>query len=198
MDTAIGAGADYVGFVHVRKSPRYVSLDEMTELARRVPERVVKVVLTVDASEAELEGIAASGCADMFQLHGSESPETVRKLRNRLGLPIMKAIGIGSEEDVRNIAKFEDVADQILVDAKPAPGAEVPGGQGLPFEWRLVSRRTWKRPWMLAGGLHVGNVAMAASAAGATQVDVSSGVEIMRGRKDSVRIREFLRLVKEL
>ncbi len=198
VEVAIDAGADYLGFVHYPRSPRFVSVARITTLSRLVPASVTKVILTVDAEDDELDAIAISGAADMLQLHGSESPARVMQIRERYGLPVMKAVGVADESDTGSIRRHEDVADQILVDAKPVPGARLPGGNGLAFDWRLVARLTWQRPWMLAGGLHAGNVVQAAGVTGATQVDVSTGVEKRRGEKDPVRIREFVKMVKEI
>ena len=132
---------------------------------------------------------------DMVQLHGCESPERVAEVRARTGLPVMKALGIASEEDVGRIALYGRVADQLLLDAKAPKGAELPGGNGLAFDWRLLQGRHWTVPWMLAGGLTPENVALAAKLTGARQVDVSSGVESAPGEKDADRIGAFLKAV---
>ena len=128
----------------------------------------------------------------MIQLHGAETPERVARVRARHGLPVMKAVGIGGAADLDAIAPFEDVADQILVDAKPAPGAALPGGNGAAFDWSLLAGRAWRRPWMLAGGLTPANAAEAARVSGARQLDVSSGVESAPGVKDPALIRAFM------
>ena len=85
------------------------------------------------------------------------------------------------------------MADQILVDAKPPKNADLPGGNGLSFDWRLVAQRRWLKPWMLAGGLTPANVAEAIRLTNARQVDVSSGVESAPGVKDPARIAAFTR-----
>ena len=127
----------------------------------------------------------------MLQLHGSETPERVAELRSRVGLPVMKAIGIADAPDLDKIPVYEAVADQILVDAKPPKDADLPGGNGLSFDWRLVSTRKWRKPWMLAGGLTPENLAEAIALTGTTQVDVSSGVESAPGEKDADKIAAF-------
>jgi len=130
---------------------------------------------------------------DMLQLHGHESPARVSEVRARYGLPVMKAVGVAEAEDMAQIALYEEVADQLLIDAKPPKGADLPGGNGLSFDWRLLSgRKYWRKPWMLAGGLTPQNVRQAAQMTGARQVDVSSGVEAGAGVKDARRIAEFV------
>ncbi len=192
IEAAAEAGAAYVGFVFFPKSPRNISLAEAEVLALSVPPGIVKVALTVNADDALIDDIAALPI-DMFQLHGSESPTRVAEVKARTGLPVMKAIGVADASDLERIADYEGVADQILVDAKPPKGGEVPGGNGLAFDWRLIEGRDWARPWMLAGGLDPSNVSAAARLTGAAQIDVSSGVESTPGIKDIERIRAFMK-----
>ena len=189
---AVEAGAAYVAFTFFAKSPRNVSLDTARELAVIVPPGVVKVALTVDAEDSFLDALTGSVPVDMLQLHGSETPERVSEVRERYGLPVMRAVGIAEAADLERLPVFEAVADQILIDAKPPKDAELPGGNGLSFDWRLVAGRRWSRPWMLAGGLTPENVAEAVRLTGARQVDVSSGVESAPGRKDPDLIRAFI------
>jgi phosphoribosylanthranilate isomerase len=191
-EAAVAAGARYVGLVFFPKSPRNVTPELAREIALGVPPGVAKVALTVNATDAELDGILAQVPADMLQLHGSESPERVAEVRAAFGLPVMKAVGVAEPGDLARLDAYAAVADQILVDAKPAPGAVLPGGNGLAFDWRLLEGRRWPGPWMLAGGLNPENVAEAIARTGARQVDVSSGVEAAPGRKDPARIRAFL------
>lgn len=192
LRAAVEAGARYVGFVFFEKSPRAVSVTQAAELALEVPMGVAKVALVVNASDALLDEITGAVPLDMVQLHGSESPERVAEIRARYGLPVMKAVGIAEAADLENLALYESVADQILVDAKPPKGAELPGGNGLRFDWRLLAGRSWKTPWMLAGGLDAGNAVEAIALTGARQLDVSSGVESAPGRKDPAKIAAFI------
>lgn len=189
---AVAAGAAYVGFVFFPKSPRNVSAEVARDLALDVPFGVAKVGLFVDPSDAFLDEVLAQVPLDLVQLHGHESPERVAELRARAGLPVMKAVGVSTAEDLPHLEAYEAVADQILVDAKAPAGAALPGGNGLPFDWQLIAGRSWTRPWMLAGGLTPENVAEAVRLTGATQVDVSSGVESLPGEKDAELIRAFV------
>jgi phosphoribosylanthranilate isomerase len=192
VEAAVRAGAAYVGFVFFPKSPRAVTLAEAARLAAIVPPGVAKVALTVDADDATLDALLAEVPVDMLQLHGHESPDRVAAVKARFGLPVMKAVGVAEEADLAALDDFGRVADQILVDAKPAPGADLPGGNGLAFDWRLIAGRRWPVPWMLAGGLTAENVGEAIRLTGARQVDVSSGVESAPGFKDPVKIEDFL------
>ena len=186
------AGAAYAGFVFFAKSPRCVSVAQARLLALAAPVGLAKVALVVDADDAALDAIVGGVPLDMLQLHGHESPERVAQVRARYGLPVMKAVGVADEGDLAALAEYSLAADQILLDAKPAPGAALPGGNGLSFDWRLLVGRKWLRPWLLAGGLTAANVAEAARLTGARQVDVSSGVESAAGVKDPRLIADFM------
>ena len=187
------AGAQYAGFVFFEKSPRNVNIETARALALEAPVGLAKVALVVDARDAELDAIVGAVPLDMLQLHGHESPERVSELRARYGLPVMKAVGVAEAEDMAQIALYEEVADQLLIDAKPPKGADLPGGNGLAFDWRLLSgRKYWRKPWMLAGGLTPQNVHQAVQMTGARQVDVSSGVEAGAGVKDAGKIAAFV------
>ena len=186
------AGAAYAGFVFFAKSPRNVTLPEARLAALAAPPGLAKVALTVDADDATLDAIVEAVPLDLLQLHGHESPDRVAQVRARYRLPVMKAIGLADEGDLPALFAFSTVADQILIDAKPPRGADLPGGNGLAFDWRLLAGRRWLRPWMLAGGLTAKNVAEAVRLTGARQVDVSSGVESAPGVKDAARIAAFV------
>lgn len=193
IEAATSAGARYVGFVLYEKSPRYVTIQQMRDLALEVPAGVAKVALTVNADDAILDQLMDQVPLDMLQLHGAETPDRVADVRSRYGLPVMKAVGVADESDLPQLNAYQQVADQILVDAKPPKDAVLPGGNGLAFDWRLLQgRKYWQKPWMLAGGLTSENVAVAIRLTGARQVDVSSGVESAPGVKDSQMIKAFI------
>ena len=186
------AGAAYVGFVFFEKSPRNVTIAQARDLALVVPVGVCKVALTVNASNEELDAILADVPIDMIQLHGSESAARVTEVKARFGLPVMKAIGISDAADLEKITEYSAVADQLLIDAKPPKDAQLPGGNGLAFDWKLIAGRRWGLPWMLAGGLTPENIEEAIRLTGAKQVDVSSGVEDAPGFKSVEKIQALL------
>ncbi len=187
------AGAVYAGFVFFAKSPRNISIEQARALAVEAPLGLAKVALLVNPDDALLMAVNSAVPLDMIQLHGSESPERVAEVKALTGLPVMKAVGVASADDLAALDTYSEVADQILVDAKPPKDADLPGGNGLSFDWRLIAGRQWKAPWMLAGGLTPDNVAEAIRLTGAQQVDVSSGVEAAPGVKDAELIGAFVR-----
>lgn len=189
---AAEAGAAYIGLNFFSRSPRYIAAEAARELALAAPPGVAKVALSVDADDELLDEITAQVPLDMLQLHGHETVERVTEVKARYGLPVMKVIGVADAAVLAQIAVYEAVADQILVDAKPPKGADRPGGNALAFDWSLIAGREWAKPWMLAGGLVPGNVAEAIARTGARQVDVASGVESAPGIKDADLMRAFV------
>lgn len=186
------SGAGYFGLNFFPPSPRYVTLPEARALALAAPPGLAKVALTVDAGDDVLDALVEAMPLDMLQLHGHESPDRVAEVRARYGLPVMKVVGVRDEGDLAALVDFSTVADQLMIDAKPPEGAVLPGGNGVPFDWRLIAQRRWLRPWMLAGGLTPQNVAEAVRLTNARQVDVASGVESAPGVKDAALIAAFV------
>jgi phosphoribosylanthranilate isomerase len=194
VEAALAGGASFVGFVFYPPSPRCVSPDQAAILAGLVPEGVLRVGLFVDPDDDTLRRVTARAKLDLVQLHGSETPDRVAAVKRLTGLPAMKAIKVADAADVAGSDRYLPVADRLLFDAKVSeaqPGA-LPGGNAVSFDWALLAGRTWRLPWMLSGGLHVGNLAEAVRISGASSVDVSSGVEERPGVKDAAKIKAFL------
>ncbi len=191
VDAALAAGADMLGFVRFQKSPRHLSLEAAQSLGRQVGERARRVLLTVDAGDVALAGAIEALAPHILQLHGNETPERVAALKARFGLPVMKAIAISAPADLAQIAAYEEIADFLLLDSRPAEPA-LPGGSGKAFDWTLLRGFHLSKPWLLAGGLNPGNVGAALAATRAPGVDVSSGVESAPGVKDVAKIAAFI------
>ena len=192
VDAARAHGADMAGFVFYEQSLRHVPLDLAARLGKRTGERMRKVLVTVDASDVLLAAAIAALEPALVQLHGRETPERAASIRARFGLPVIKAIGIGEPGGLALIPQFDAVADLLLFDAKPGPRAKIPGGSGKSFDWSILGRIEIKKPWLLAGGLHAGNVAKALAETRAPGVDVSSGVESAPGVKDGAKTAAFI------
>ena len=192
LDAALAAGADMVGFVFFPKSPRHVGFGAARALGARARGRARIVALTVDADDALLAEVCATLQPDVLQMHGAERPERVAEVGDRFGRLTMKAVGVAAPEDLAAAAAYDGPADLLLIDAKPPKGAVLPGGNGLPFDWRLMRDFAPRRPWLLSGGLTPDNVVEAIRTTGAPGVDVSSGVESAPGVKDSSKIAAFV------
>jgi len=196
VTAAVDAGANLVGFVFFRRSPRYVSREMAAELASLVPRGVKKVGLFVNPTDAELEKTLKAGRLDMIQLHGKETPARVDAVRMLSGLPVMKALGIETPKDLIDAKAYSEHANWLMFDAKPPKDATRPGGNAVAFDWKLMASYTGKTPWFLAGGLTRANVARAIVESGARLVDVSSGVESGPGVKSPAKIRAFIKAAK--
>jgi phosphoribosylanthranilate isomerase len=196
---AVAGGVAYLGFVFYPPSPRAVTAERAARLCVGVPAGIARVGLFVDADDSAIEAVLAAVPLDMLQLHGNETPDRVAEIGLRFGRPVMKAVAIADPEDVLGAARFEDVVDRLLFDAKPPrrPDA-LPGGNGLVFDWGLIASRSWRRPWMLSGGLTAEVLPEAVRISGAAAVDVSSGVESRPGVKDPNKIRAFLAAARML
>jgi phosphoribosylanthranilate isomerase len=187
------ASADFGGFIFFPRSPRHVEPGTAGALAARLPVRVKRVAVVVDADDATLDAIVAGLSPDLIQLHGKETPARAREIRARLGLGTIKALSVSEPADLDATAVFADAVDWLLFDAKPPKRPDaLPGGNAVSFDWTILAGRRFAQPWLLSGGLDSGNVAAAIATSGATAVDVSSGVESAPGRKDPARIAAFI------
>jgi phosphoribosylanthranilate isomerase len=195
---AVAGGAKFVGFVFFEASPRAVTPAAAGELGKTVPKGIVKVGLVVDADDDRIAAIVKNAKVDLLQLHGHETPERVREIKTRFGLPVMKVVPVATATDVEAAHAYEDDADRLMFDARPPRNATRPGGNARAFDWALLGGRAWRRPWILAGGLNAANVAEAVRVSGAKAVDVSSGVEDSPGHKSPKKILEFLKVAASL
>ena len=196
LDAALVGGADMVGFVFFPPSPRHVTLDVARALGRQAKGRAVKVALSVDADDADLENSIDALKPDILQLHGKESVARVRDIKQKFGLPVMKALAVETRADLAALPGYAAVCDRILFDAKPPKDATRPGGLGAVFDWHLLEGLDLKLPFMVSGGLTAANVAEALRITRAGGVDISSGVESAPGIKDPELIRAFIRAAR--
>ena len=196
LDAALGAGADMVGFVFFRPSPRHLQFDVARALGQRVRGRAQKVALTVDADPAFLQSIVEALGPDILQLHGAESVAQITAIRRKFGLQVMKAVPIAVKEDLARIGTYATVADRLLFDARAPRDATRPGGLGNTFDWHLLKNVRSGVPFMLSGGLDATNIVDALRITRATGIDVSSGVERAPGVKDVDKMIAFVRAAR--
>jgi phosphoribosylanthranilate isomerase len=196
LDAALVGGADMVGFVFFPPSPRHVTLDVARALGKQAKGRAAKVALSVDADDADLENSIDALRPDILQLHGKESVARVRDIKQKFGLPVMKALAVETRADLAALPGYAAVCDRILFDAKAPKDATRPGGLGAVFDWHLLEGLDLKLPFMVSGGLNAANVAEALRITRAGGVDISSGVESAPGIKDPHMIRAFIRAAR--
>lgn len=195
--SAVARGASHIGFIFFEKSPRNIEPDIAGRLADPVRGRAKIVAVTVDADTDDLDEIVALLRPDLLQLHGGESPERVLTIKALYGLPVIKALAIREAADLVGIEPYIGIVDCFLFDAKPPKGSELPGGNGVSFDWRLLHALDESVNYMLSGGLNKDNVAKALDMTGARAIDVSSGVETAPGVKDIGMIEAFFDAVRE-
>ncbi|MER8629093.1 phosphoribosylanthranilate isomerase [Mesorhizobium opportunistum] len=196
MAAALAGGASHVGFIFFAKSPRYLEPAEAGRLREAARGMALAVAVTVDAGDGFLDEIVAKMQPDMLQLHGSETPERVAEVKARHGLPVIKALPLSEAADLDRIKPFIGVADRFLFDAKPPKGSELPGGNGVTFDWRILAGLDAGVDYMLSGGLNAANIGDALRLANPPAIDISSGVESAPGVKDPALIEQFFRAVR--
>jgi phosphoribosylanthranilate isomerase len=191
-DAAIRAGADLGGLVFHPGSPRHLSFEAARALAERMRGRLRLVALVADAGDEYITQVLKTARPDYLQLHGKESPERVAAIQVRFGVKLIKAVAVAGAADLACVPSYVAATNMLLFDAKAPDGSARQGGHGAPFDWQLLRRRSFGRPWLLAGGLTPSNVARAVAAANAPGVDVSSGVETAPGAKSCDLIAAFV------
>lgn len=185
-------GADMLGFNFYAKSPRYISPENALEIIEKLPKGIGKVGVFVNETQKRLLDIAKLTGIDTFQLHGDETPEFVSELRPQTGLPIIKAMRVAENFATEHAMRYS--VDAILLDTYSQNAF---GGTGEAFEWQkaIALARNVERLF-LAGGLHPDNVADAIRKVGPYAVDVASGVESAKGKKDAAKLKEFIENAK--
>lgn len=196
VERAVARGATHIGFIFFEKSPRNIEPDIAGTLADTVRGRAKIVAVTVDADNDSLDEIVDLLRPDILQLHGKESPDRVLALKALYKLPVMKAFALREPDDLRKIEPYIGLADRFLFDAKPPVGSELPGGNGVSFDWRLLHALDADVDYMLSGGLNKDNIAAALAETGARGIDISSGVERAPGEKSPEMIDAFFDAVE--
>ncbi len=198
LDAALKGGASHVGLVFFAKSPRNLTPEKAAALAAQVQGKAKIVGLFVDPTADDIDRIRAQVRLDVIQLHGNERPAVVLRIRMTSGLEVWKAIPVRTARDLNDAQKYRGAASLILYDAKPSTGSDLPGGNGLRFDWELLRGHPHPLPWALSGGLDARNIAEAVRITGAPLLDVSSGVESEPGVKDVDKIAAFLKAASKL
>ena len=197
IKAAIDNGAHYLGFIFFAKSPRHLSIEKAEQLRRSIKKPVKLVAVTVDADDELISNIVAHVKPDILQLHGHESPERVKELATTYGLPVIKAFSIREQSDFDQVSAYRGIADMFLFDAKAPKGSQLPGGNGVSFDWSLLKSLDEDSQTVLSGGLNAQNVEEAIRIASPDILDVSSGVESAPGVKDTKLIEGFFDSVKK-
>jgi phosphoribosylanthranilate isomerase len=196
LEAALAGGASHVGFIFFVKSPRWVEPAAAGRLRALASGKAKAVAVTVDAADDFLDTIVGAMMPDVLQLHGKESPDRVAAVKTRYGLPVVKALPVRAPSDLEAMRPYRGIADRMMFDARPPAGSELPGGNGVAFDWRILAALDGDVDYLLSGGLNAGNVGEALRLANPPAIDVSSGVESAPGVKEPALIAEFFRAIR--
>ena len=187
--SCIDGGADALGFIFYKKSPRYITAKKAAAIIKKLPKSIIKVGVFVNEKGADIKKIAKVCGLNFVQLHGNESIHFCAKLK---GLNIIKAFRVKEKIDKNEVSKYKVKA--YLFDAFVRSKA---GGTGKSFNWSfLCGINKLKIPVFLSGGLNAGNVIKAIKSVRPNWVDVCTSVENAPGEKDREIVREFIKAVK--
>lgn len=195
---AVDSGAEFIGLIFFEKSPRNISFEQAKLVASSVKNKASIITVLVNPDDEFIADLLSHFTPDYIQLHGSETPERVKEIKDKFGIKLIKAISVNDKGDIEKAKKYEALVEFTLFDAKPPKNSDLPGGNAVSFDWDILKNINLKTPWFLSGGLHSGNIEEAITTSKAKFIDVSSGVEKDFGKKDKKLIKNFLKTVQNL
>jgi len=193
LDDAMAAadfGADALGFVFFKKSPRYISPANAKKIIKKLPPFISAVGVFVNEDKKNIEKIVSHTGINIIQLHGDETPKACN-----LSKPAIKAIRVKSLDSLEIISKYRDKVSALLLDTYTP---ELFGGTGQIFNWDIAVEARQLGRVILAGGLKPENIQKAVRYVHPYAVDVSSGVEAEKGRKDRKKMKLFIKMAKSV
>ncbi|MBH87897.1 MAG: hypothetical protein CMJ12_01925 [Pelagibacterales bacterium] len=190
----------WIGFIFAKGSSRFIEIGKAKEIISKFDNCLNIVGVFVDANDDWIK-LALEAGINYIQLHGEESPERCEEIKSLFKTPIIKAIPIEKEEDLKNIEFYNDVCDYFLLDKKNVNNEGFNGGTGENFDWNIISKnKEWLnkyKPWILSGGLNIHNVQEAIRLTGTKAIDVSSGIEYNPGSKSIELMELFIKEVNK-
>ncbi|GAB4031450.1 phosphoribosylanthranilate isomerase [Spirosoma gilvum] len=184
---------DFIGFIFYDQSPRFVGEELDEEAVKSLPRSIRKVGVFVNASPDTILRTVKKYDFQYVQLHGNETPDYCRSLRNR-GINIIKAFRVDSSFNFSMLNNYKAQCDFFLFDAK----GDQPGGNGITFDWNILSRYDNEKPFFISGGIGLDNLSQLDTLKGMKLygVDVNSQVEIAPGIKDVAKVKELIDRVR--
>jgi phosphoribosylanthranilate isomerase len=196
VEAAVAYGVDALGFIFVRRSPRFVSLEQAAGLIHMLPPFITRVGVFVNSPMAEVTDAIESCGLTQVQLHGDESPDFCRELKWRNNAcSICKAFRVGEGSPQIDFDSYNPNIDSVLLDTFVE---KIDGGTGKTFDWDIIPQLRLKRPLILAGGLHPGNVKHAVERVWPYAIDINSGVEQSPGIKDHRLLSQLIKTVRDI
>ena len=193
----INNSVDYFGLIFYEKSPRYINIDEASNLTKIAKDTKTKAVgVFVDLPINEIQKYINNLDLKFIQLHGNESENYIKKIKDNNDVRIIKKIGINVKKDIFLIKKFL-VADYMLFDYKPKHDNELPGGNAKKFNWEIIKNLNIEQKWFLSGGINERNIKNALNLNNLYGFDISSGVEDRPGIKSIEKISKILSIINK-
>ena len=181
---------DYMGMILSGGFRRSISQEQAQRLVQEKSDAIAAVGVFVNESSETICRMAEQLHLQVIQLHGNESAEQIQTLQQKTGLPVWKALRIGTLEELE--ADETNPADCLILEGKTGAGI---GGTGVCADWELLARPSWNRSFFLAGGLQPENVLEAIATVSPTGVDFSSGIE-EDGVKSLRRMKQLMTLIR--
>lgn len=181
---------DYMGMILSGGFRRSISQEQAQRLVQEKSDAIAAVGVFVNESSETICRMAEQLHLQVIQLHGNESAEQIQTLQQKTGLPVWKALRIGTLEELE--AAGTNPADCLILEGKTGAGI---GGTGVCADWELLARHSWNRSFFLAGGLQLENVLEAIATVSPTGVDFSSGIE-EDGVKSLRRMKQLMTLIR--
>ncbi len=192
---AIDAGANFIGFIFYKKSRRNITIDNCEHILSEIKDLTIPVAVTVNPDENLLDDLLRIGFK-YIQLHGQETPEIVKSIKLKYDFKIIKAFGVSSSDDLNKLVKYESFVEYFLLDSPPQ--ADIQGGTGHKFDWKIIENSSITKNFFLSGGLNKDNIISAINLKKTSYFDVSSGVEDSEGIKHKQLITEFINKAKNI
>lgn len=190
IETAIDYGCDFIGVVFAKNSIRYVDPNNAKNLALAIPNSIGRVAVVVNETLENLYKINQNFQPNFFQLHGDEDVNYIENLKKIFPkISIIKAISIFSKDDLKKIKNFDNHIDYFLLDNKNPGSGEV-------FDWKILQDFNLAKPYFLSGGINIKNIDEAIKIVNPEFIDISSGIEEIKGIKSSKLIIEMLQKIK--
>ncbi len=192
---AIDAGANFIGFIFYEKSHRNITIENCQQILTKIKDLTIPVAVTVNPDDQLLDGLLRIGF-QYIQLHGQETVEMVERIKLKYDFKIIKAFGVSSSKDLDELIKYEPFVEYFLLDSPPQ--ADIQGGTGSKFDWKIIEDSSITKNFFLSGGLDKDNIISAINLKKTSYFDVSSGVEDSEGIKDKQLITEFINKAKNI
>ena len=192
---AIDAGASFIGFIFYEKSHRNITVENCEEILSEIKDLTIPVAVTVNPDDSLLDDLSRIGFK-YIQLHGQETYKMVERIKLRYDFKIIKAFGISNSNDLDELVKYEPFIEYFLFDSPPQ--ADIQGGTGHRFDWKIIENLSITKNFFLSGGLNKDNIISAINLKKTSYFDVSSGVEDSEGIKDKQLIAEFIDKAKNI